>query len=98
MSPPTLYSPGVMEDAPWQDGYSNHLKFEDHLFLAYIVFTVLVVWRVGFGSGRRLGFVSGASGSRRKPSLGIRNPDALTTKLMTTKSYVESYVVDHGFR
>ena len=42
--------PGCHVETQWQDGC-----FKDHLFLAGIVFTVLVVWRVGFGF-RPVGF------------------------------------------
>ena len=82
------------------------------LFLAGIVFTVFVVWRVGFGvpagwgsgSGRRgsgfrpaVGFRVRRFGVERKPSLGTKNP-MLTTKPMMTMSDLENYVVDRGFR
>ena len=74
------YSSDVMGDAPWQGGCSeddqaskifyccllSQLIFYCCLLSQLIVFMGLVVWRVGFGSGRRLGFVSGASGSKKK--------------------------------
>ena len=82
------------------------------LFLAGIVFTVFVVWRVGFGvpagwgsgSGRRgsgfrpaVGFRVRRFGVEMKPSLGTKNP-MRTTKPMMTMSDAEKYLVDHGIQ
>ena len=40
---PTLYSPDVMGDAPWQDGCSEDDQASKILFPAAIVFMVFVV-------------------------------------------------------
>ena len=53
---------------------------------------------VGFGSGRRLGFVSGASGSKRNLGIGIKNePKARTTMPMMTEGE-QLHEGDDGFR